>query len=77
MKRIFEFRCVKDHVTEKLVDDEVRSVECPHCHNEASRIISSPRIRLEGLTGAFPSAADKWARKHEEAARAYQKKNAS
>jgi hypothetical protein len=77
MKRIFEFRCVKDHITEKLVDDEVRSVECPHCHNEASRIISSPRIRLEGLTGAFPSAADKWARKHEEAARAYQKKNAS
>ena len=44
MKRIFEFRCVKDHITEKLVDDEVRSVECPHCHNEASRIISSPRI---------------------------------
>jgi hypothetical protein len=32
---------------------------------------------LEGLTGAFPSAAEKWARKHEEAARAYQKKNAS
>jgi hypothetical protein len=77
MKRIFEFRCVKDHVTEKLVDDEVRSVECPHCHNEASRIISSPRISLEGITGAFPSAADKWARKHEQAARAYQKKNES
>jgi hypothetical protein len=77
MKRIFEFRCVKDHVSEKFVDDEVRSVECPHCHNEASRIISSPRIRLEGITGAFPSAAEKWARKHEEAARAYQKKNES
>mgnify|MGYP003345816005 CR=1 FL=1 len=77
MKRIFEFRCVKDHITEKLVDDEVRSVECPHCHNEASRIISSPRISLEGITGAFPSAADKWARKHEQAARVYQKRNES
>ncbi len=48
MKRIFEFRCAKDHLTEKLVDDEVRSIECPHCRNEASRIISSPRISLEG-----------------------------
>ena len=77
MKRIFEFRCVKDHITEKFVDDAVRSVECPHCHNEASRIISSPRIKLEGITGAFPSAADAWARKHEQAARAYQKKSES
>ena len=77
MKRIFEFRCVKDHITERLVDDEVRSVSCPHCSNEASRIISSPRIRLEGITGAFPSAYDAWARKHEQAARAYQKKSES
>ena len=77
MKRIFEFRCVKDHITERLVDDEVRSVSCPHCHNEAARIISSPRIRLEGITGAFPSAYDAWARKHEQAARAYQKKSES
>jgi hypothetical protein len=76
MKRIFEFVCVKGHVTEKLVDDEVRSIECPHCRNEASRIISSPRIRLEGITGAFPSASEAWARKHEQAARVAYKKNA-
>jgi len=77
MKRIFEFRCVKDHLTEKLVDDEVRSIECPYCRNEASRIISSPRISLEGITGAFPSAHEAWARKHEEATRvAYKKQQA-
>jgi hypothetical protein len=77
MKRIFEFRCVKDHLTEKLVDDEVRSIECSHCRNEASRIISSPRISLEGITGAFPSAHEAWARKHEEATRvAYKKQQA-
>ena len=69
MKRIFEFRCAKEHISEKLVDDEVRSIECPHCRNEASRIISSPRISLEGTSGAFPTAADAWARKHEQAAR--------
>jgi len=77
MKRIFEFRCAKDHLTEKLVDDEVRAIECPHCRNEASRIISSPRISLEGITGAFPSACDAWARKHEEATRVAYKKQQS
>lgn len=76
MKRIFEFRCVKDHVTEKYVDDEVTSVECPHCHNEASRIISSPRFKLEGFTGAFPTAYDAWERKRAEAMRVAQKRNA-
>lgn len=75
MKRIFEFRCAKDHLTEKFVDDAVRSIECPHCRNEASRIISSPRFVLEGITGAFPTAYDAWARKHEEAARVHQKKS--
>jgi hypothetical protein len=77
MKRIFEFRCAKDHLTEKLVDDAVHSIECPHCRNEASRIISSPRISLEGITGAFPSACDAWARKHEEATRVAYKKQQS
>lgn len=77
MKRIFEFRCAKEHTIEKLVDDEVRSIECPHCRNEASRIISSPRISLEGITGAFPSAFDSWARKHEEATRVAYKKQQS
>jgi len=77
MKRIFEFKCAKGHLTEKFVDDEVRSIECPHCRNEASRIISSPRISLEGITGAFPSAFESWARKHEEATRVAYKKQQS
>lgn len=76
MKRMFEFRCVKDHVTDHYVDDEVISVECPHCHNEAPRIISSPRFKLEGITGAFPTAYDAWERKHAEALRVAHKQNA-
>ena len=76
MKRIFEFRCVKDHVTDHYVDDEVISVECPHCHNEASRIISSPKFKLEGITGAFPTAYDAWERKRAEAMRVAHKQAA-
>jgi hypothetical protein len=74
--RIFEFCCVKGHVTDHYVDSEVTSVECPHCHNEASRIISSPRIKLEGITGAFPTAYDAWERKHREATSVAQKRQA-
>jgi hypothetical protein len=75
MRRMFEFMCAKEHITERFVDDEVKVVECPHCRNDASRIISTPRIRLEGITGAFPSASDAWARKHEEANKVAYKKS--
>jgi predicted nucleic acid-binding Zn ribbon protein len=72
--RYFDFQCAKEHVTEHLVDSEVTVVECPHCRNDATRLISTPRIKLEGITGAFPTAADQWARKHEEATRVAYKK---
>lgn len=72
--RYFDFQCAKEHVTEHLVDSEVTVVECPHCRNDASRLISTPRIKLEGITGAFPTAADRWARNHEEATRVAYKK---
>lgn len=65
MKRIFEFRCVKGHVSEKYVDDSVTVVQCPHCGNDSSRIISAPRISLEGITGDFPGAAMAWEKRRE------------
>lgn len=65
MKRIFEFRCVKGHASEKYVDDSVTVVQCPHCGNDASRIISAPRISLEGITGDFPGAAMAWEKRRE------------
>ena len=77
MMRMFEHKCSEGHITEALLDDSVKTTVCKECGRVASRIISSPRIRLEGITGAFPSAHDAWARKHEEAARAYQKKSDS
>jgi hypothetical protein len=68
-KRIFEFRCGEGHTIEKYIDEEVNAIECPFCQCMSLRIISAPRIALEGVTGDFPTAADAWARKHEEATR--------
>lgn len=76
-KRIFEFVCNKAHRTEHFVDSETLSVQCPECGDVANRVISAPRISLEGFTGAFPTAADAWARKHEQAARERAKKDGS
>ncbi len=60
MRRIFDFQCAKGHVTEKFVDDSVTVVQCPHCGNDATRLISAPRISLDGCSGDFPTAADAW-----------------
>jgi hypothetical protein len=73
-RRIFEFRCGEGHTTEKYIDEEVTTIECPACQGMATRIISKPRIALEGVTGDFPTAADAWARKHEEATRIAEKR---
>jgi len=69
MKRMFEFRCGEGHLTEQYIDEEVKHIDCPSCECISLRIISSPRISLEGVTGDFPTAADAWAKKHEEATR--------
>lgn len=65
MRRIFDFQCAKGHITEKYVDDAVKVIQCPHCANDASRLISSPRISLEGITGDFPGAAMAWEKRRE------------
>jgi hypothetical protein len=75
MKRLYEFRCAEGHTTESYVDEKVNTIECPVCQLIALRVISAPRIALEGITGDFPTAADAWARKHEEATRIANKRN--
>lgn len=71
MRKIFEFVCHNGHLTENYIQDDVRNISCPLCGSQAVRLISTPRINLEGFTGDFPGAADKWLRiraeKHKQA----------
>ena len=62
MLRVFDFKCEKDHVTEHFISDSVREVRCPVCGNVSHRMIATPRSKLEGITGAFPTAYDRWAK---------------
>ena len=73
MKRMFEFLCGNGHISDQLVDDAIRTTQCRECGAEAIRQISSPRIALEGITGAFPGAADKWVTKRAEKLKQEQK----
>jgi hypothetical protein len=58
--RVFDFRCVNGHVSEHFEEAGTCAVQCPTCQQMALRLVSAPRAKLEGITGAFPSAADKW-----------------
>ena len=64
LKKLFEFKCSKcDEVFEELTEYKQES-SCPLCDSKADKIISSPRINLEGYSRSFPSASDAWVKRH-------------
>lgn len=75
-KRIFEFVCTEGHLTDKLIDSECRTTDCKVCGNPAERIMSTPMVKLEGVTGDFPGAAMQWERKRAQRIAAERKANA-
>jgi len=65
---LFDFRCGEcGTVHEALVDREQKHTKCTNCGSISTRMVSPVRSQLEGITGHFPDAADKWARQHEKA----------
>lgn len=75
MKRMYEFLCDACHsTTEKLTDYEAVDVQCD-CGGKATRKISAPAIKLEGWSGSFPGAANKFDRIHREKLAAERKAN--
>lgn len=64
--RFFDFLCENDHKTEALVGENVYTISCKLCGSEAKRTVSAPMMKLEGITGSFPSAYDAWERKRAE-----------
>jgi len=68
---LYDFRCDDCHATFELLRNHgTNKTECTECGGLATRMISPVRSKLEGITGHFPDAADKWARSHTAAARA-------
>lgn len=66
--RAFDFQCSEGHTQEYFVHSDSKTVECKVCGERAYRVVSMPNFKLDGITGDFPTAYDKWARVHEQAA---------
>lgn len=60
MKILNDFQCSKGHKEEYFVDTDTHVVQCRHCGNDATKLLSAPRVSLEGVSGDFPTAADAW-----------------
>lgn len=76
MKILNDFKCADGHVTEALREDSVTSIVCSHCGKEAIKALAAPRSNLEGFTGAFPDAYERWAKVRAERLKVEQKQNA-
>jgi hypothetical protein len=62
--RVFDFVCHNGHRVERFVNDDIVENEC-ECGALGKRVISAPRAQLDGTSGDFPGAADKWERTRE------------
>lgn len=63
MRKIFDVKCPQGHRTEVFgnLEDTFR---CGECGEDAKRVITPIRFKLDGTSGHFPTAADKWAKRH-------------
>lgn len=75
MKRMYEYVCDSGHRMAALAAYEAKELPC-RCGGEARRIISAPRINLEGWSGDFPSSWLKFDQKHRDKLAAERKANA-
>lgn len=74
MIRVFDFVCADGHSTELFVHSGTTQSVCGNCGKQATRVISKPNFKLNGVDGSFPTASDKWAQVHEQAAAVSNKK---
>jgi hypothetical protein len=75
-RRLYEFKCAKDHVTEQLVDETIKVSQCRECDEMATRIISPTGIYLEPFSGNHVGAYDRWTRVRSQKLAQEKKRNA-
>lgn len=62
-KRIFEYSCGR-HITDAYIGEDILVIKCHICGQPADRIISAPMVKLDPISGDFPSATEKWENAH-------------
>lgn len=64
MRKLFEFLCSHCNNHFEELTEYTQHITCPSCGKQADKIISTPRVHLEGWSGSFPGAAMAWEKKH-------------
>lgn len=66
MSFLYDFKCIHNcgTVFERFAGINDKHQLCPACGTMAERMISTPKIKLEGWSGDFPSASQKWEKMH-------------
>lgn len=56
-----DFKCSEcGTTTENLVEFTVTEVNCENCGGLATRVISTPKFKLDGCDPGFPTAYEQW-----------------
>lgn len=65
---VYEYKCNEHGVFSYpcSMNDRKAPKPCPECTNLCEFIISSPLFTMEGVSGDFPTAAQKWDKRHGE-----------
>jgi len=50
MIRVFDFLCSEGHTQERFISVEAETVDCNVCGKTAFRQLSTPRVKLEGVS---------------------------
>lgn len=64
MKVLNDFECRNGHKHEAFLPMGQKETSCPVCGEVSNKALSAPAIKLEGITGSFPSRAMKWQTEH-------------
>jgi hypothetical protein len=73
MKTLNDYKCEHcDAIYEKFTNALFLLCDCG---GTMHKVMCAPTVRLEGITGSFPGAADKWAKIREDKHRIDSKRN--
>lgn len=63
---LYEYTCREHGKFEGFSNIDMRTNprSCPQCGEDSLYTIGSPHIKLEGISGDFPTAYDKWTKAH-------------
>lgn len=70
MLKIFDVRCSEGHVTEDWVESREGTTTCSVCGSVAKPIYTPIAFHLDGASGHFPTATDRWIKDREKGAKA-------